>query len=281
MSSNTGCLYLVPTPIGNLQDWSPRALAVVQSVDLLAVEDTRRAKQLLAHFGVDKPMQSLHEHNERARAPQIIERCRQGLRVALMSDAGTPLVSDPGFHLVRCAHAADIPVIPVPGPCAAIVALSASGLPSDRFVFEGFLPAKAHARKTRLEALANETRTLIFYESTHRIVPMLQDLCAAFGNERQCVIAKELTKVHETIWRGSLSDAPHWLIEVAERQRGEFVVLVEGADKSDAGVAIAPELLARRLAQYLPPSQAAQVAAELTGEKKRTLYQHLISQTNG
>ncbi|RMH40306.1 MAG: 16S rRNA (cytidine(1402)-2'-O)-methyltransferase [Gammaproteobacteria bacterium] len=276
MSSSPGCLYLVPTPIGNLHDWSQRAIEVVKKVDLLAVEDTRRAKQLLANFALDKPMLSLHEHNERERAPRIIARCQQGEQVALMSDAGTPLVSDPGFYLVRCAHEAKIPVVPIPGPCAAIVALSASGLPSDRFVFEGFLPAKKHARQARLEALATEPRTLIFYESTHRIVDMLTDAQHVFGTERVCAIAKELTKCHETIWRGRLAEAVDWLTAVPERRRGEFVVLVEGVDKSPPSLHMTPEMLAKRLAAHLSPSQAAQIAAELTGEKKRTLYRCLM-----
>jgi 16S rRNA (cytidine1402-2'-O)-methyltransferase len=205
-----GVLYVVATPIGNLSDMSPRALSVLGGVHLIAAEDTRHTGQLLAHFGIATPMAALHEHNEREAVPALIERLRAGEAVALVSDAGTPLISDPGFHLVRAVHRAGLRVLPVPGPSAVVSALSVSGLPSDRFAFEGFLPAGREQRLKRLAILARETRTLIFFEAPHRILAFLADMSEALGAMRQAVVARELTKRFETVMSGTLPAASLW-----------------------------------------------------------------------
>ncbi|HHJ14634.1 MAG TPA: 16S rRNA (cytidine(1402)-2'-O)-methyltransferase, partial [Gammaproteobacteria bacterium] len=224
-----GCLYVVATPIGNLGDMSTRAIEVLRQVVLIAAEDTRHSAGLLAHFGIDTPMQALHEHNEREQAPRLVQRMvEEGLELALISDAGTPLVSDPGYRLVRLARAAGVSVVPVPGPSALIAALSASGLPTDRFVFEGFLPPKAAARRARLEKLLTEPRTLIFYESSHRILDSLRDMAAVLGASRHAVLARELTKQFETILDDSLEALAGRVETDADQRRGELVVLVEG-----------------------------------------------------
>lgn len=267
-----GTLFIVATPIGNLGDLTPRALETLRSVAAICAEDTRRSGQLLSHFGVATPLLALHEHNEDALAQRVVERLSAGDSLALVSDAGTPLVSDPGFRLVRAARAAGIKVSPLPGACAAIAALSVAGLPSDRFTFEGFMPAKASARREHLQRLTGETRTLVFYESSHRIAESLADMRAAFGDERPAVLARELTKLFETVLDGTLADL-HAQVEADDNQRkGEFVVMVQGAgDDLDARL-VEGRRVYGLLSQHLPPSAAAKLAAEITGAPRKALY---------
>jgi len=268
-----GKLWIVATPIGNLADLSARAREILGSVDLIAAEDTRHSAALLAQFGIATRTLALHEHNEREKSADLVQRLRDGAQIALISDAGTPLVSDPGFRLVRAAREAGIAVSPVPGPCAAIAALSVAGLASDRFVFEGFLPAKSAARRAHLQVLTAETRTLIFYESSHRIEECLHDCANVFGGERRAVLARELTKLFETILDGTLADLHARVAADADQQRGEFVLLVAGADAGDAAAKL---VHGRRvfdiLRRELPPSRAAKLAAEITGASRKALY---------
>ena len=268
----SGTLFVVATPIGNLGDFSARGREVLAQVAAICAEDTRRSGQLLAHFGIATPLLALHEHNEDAIAQKIVARLLAGDSLALVSDAGTPLVSDPGFRLVRAARAAGVRVSPVPGPSALVAALSAAGLPSDRFVFEGFLPAKAKARREHLQALAAEPRTMIFYESSHRIEETLADMAMAFGEERPAVVARELTKLFETVLNGGLAGLARRVREDANQRKGEFVVLVQGApEAADAKVAEGRRLYAR-LCEHLPPSTAAKLAADLSGAPRKALY---------
>jgi len=270
---NQGQLYVVPTPIGNLGDMTPRAIEVLNQVDVIAAEDTRHSARLLQHFGIKTPALAYHEHNERQLCHKLVERIQAGDSVALISDAGTPLVSDPGYHLVRAAREAGVQVVPLPGASAMITALSASGLASDRFVFEGFLPAKSAARCQRLQGLADDSRTLIFYESTHRIQASLADMAVVFGGERQAVIARELSKRFETIHGDSLSALQVWLGADANQCRGEFVVLVQGAAAAeDEAVDAETKRLLTILMQELPLKQAAALAAKISGLKKNELY---------
>lgn len=270
--TQAGTLFVVATPIGNLADLSPRALDTFRSVDAICAEDTRHTRQLLAHFGVERPMLAVHEHNEGELAARVVARLQAGESLALVSDAGTPLVSDPGFRLVRAAREAGIRVSPVPGPSALVAALSVAGLPSDRFVFEGFLSAKASARRNRLAVLASEPRTLIFYESAHRIEASLADCIAAFGAERHAVVARELTKLFETVLDGSLAQLCDRIAADPNQRRGEFVLLVHGvADAIDAKVIEGRRIYAA-LSEHLPPSTAAKVAAELSGASRKALY---------
>lgn len=265
-------LYIVATPIGHLGDMSPRALDTLRGAAAVCAEDTRHTRQLLAHFGIERPLLALHQHNEDAQVAQLVQRLLAGESLALVSDAGTPLVSDPGFRLVRAARAAGIPVSPVPGACAAIAALSVAGLASDRFAFEGFLPAKAGARRERLARLASESRTLIFYESAHRIEESLADMAAAFGADRPAVLARELTKLFETVLDGSLGELRERVAADPNQRKGEFVLIVEGAgDDADAKV-IEGQRLYAKLAEHLPPSTAAKLAAELSGAPRKALY---------
>jgi len=271
-SRAAGTLHVVATPIGNLGDLSPRAMEVLASVAAVCAEDTRRTRQLLAHAGIEQPLLPLHEHNEEAHAARLVARMLDGDSLALVSDAGTPLVSDPGFRLVRAARAAGLRVSPVPGPCAFVAALSVAGLPSDRFVFEGFLPSRAAARRERLSALASETRTLAFYESSHRIEEALADMRDAFGGDRGAVLARELTKVFETVLDGDLDALAVRVAADADQRKGEFVVLVAGAGTDeDARIAEGRRLYAK-LGEHLPPSTAAKLAAELSGAPRKALY---------
>jgi 16S rRNA (cytidine1402-2'-O)-methyltransferase len=271
-SSLSGKLFVVATPIGNLGDLSPRALETLKTVAAICAEDTRHTRQLLAHFGVDRPLVALHEHNEGDAAGPLVARLLAGESLALVSDAGTPLVSDPGFRLVRAAREAGIAVSPVPGASALVTALSVAGLPSDRFIFEGFLPAKPNARRERLAALASEPRTLIFYESAHRIEDALDDAVAAFGAERRAVVARELTKLFETVLDGSLADLAQRVRADPNQRKGEFVLLVHGAgEEADAKVVEGRRLYAK-LSEHLPPSTAAKVAAEWSGAPRKALY---------
>ena len=272
MQPSAGTLHVVATPIGNLADLSPRALETLRSVAAVCAEDTRHTRQLLAHFGVERPLLALHEHNEAELAQTLVARLAAGESLALVSDAGTPLVSDPGFRLVRAAREAGIRVSPVPGPSALIAALSVAGLPSDRFAFEGFLPAKAGARRDRLAALAGEPRTLVFYESSHRIADTLTDCVAAFGGERPAVLARELTKLFETVLDGDLSTLQARVEADANQRKGEFVLLVQGAaEDADARIAEGRRVYAM-LAAELKPSLAAKLAAEITGAPRKALY---------
>ena len=268
-----GKLWIVATPIGNLDDLSARAQAILRQVDLVAAEDTRHSAALLQHYAISTRRIALHEHNEREASADLVQKMRNGAQIALISDAGTPLVSDPGFRLVRAAREAGCEVSPVPGPCAAIAALSAAGLPSDRFAFEGFLPAKASARRERLQALVAEPRTLIFYESSHRIVEALDDLAAVFGGDRHAVVARELTKLFETVLDGALADLTARIKADANQQRGEFVVLVAGAgDEADAARLAEGRRVFELLRKDLPPGRAAKLAAEITGAPRNALY---------
>jgi len=272
MPAAPATLYVVATPIGNLADLSPRAQEVLRTVAAICAEDTRHTGQLLSHFGISRPLVALHDHNEEAMAERVVSRLLGGESMAVVSDAGTPLVSDPGFRLVRAARAAGVKVSPVPGACAAIAALSVAGLPSDRFVFEGFLPAKAAARRERLQRLASETGTLVFYESSHRIADSLADMAAAFGAARPAVVARELTKLFETVLDGSLEQLLAAVQADDNQRKGEFVVMVQGAaDDEDAKIAEGRRLYAR-LNEHLPPSTAARLAAELSGAPRKALY---------
>ncbi|KAA2284955.1 16S rRNA (cytidine(1402)-2'-O)-methyltransferase [Arenimonas fontis] len=271
-ATQAGTLYVVATPIGNLGDLSARAREVLASVDAICAEDTRHTRQLLGLLGVDRPLLALHEHNEAAMAARLVARLQAGEALALVSDAGTPLVSDPGYRLVREVRAAGLKVSPVPGACAAVAALSVAGLPSDRFCFEGFLPAKAGARRERLQALAGEMRTLVFYESAHRIVECLEDLVVLFGPDREAVLARELTKLFETVLGDTLGDIAERVRDDEDQRRGEFVLIVRGAaDDTEARLREGQRLYAK-LAEYLKPSQAAKLAAEITGAPRKALY---------
>jgi len=272
MQPTAGTLHVVATPIGNLADLSARALDTLRGVDAICAEDTRHTRQLLAHFGIEKPLLALHEHNEEALSGRLVARLAGGESLALVSDAGTPLVSDPGFRLVRAAREAGIRVSPVPGPSALIAALSVAGLPSDRFAFEGFLPAKAGARRERLAALAGEPRTLVFYESSHRIADTLADCVAAFGGERPAAVARELTKLFETVLDGDLAALQARVDADPDQRRGEFVLLVQGAgDDADARIAEGRRVYAL-LAAELKPSLAAKLAADISGAPRKALY---------
>jgi 16S rRNA (cytidine1402-2'-O)-methyltransferase len=268
-----GKLWVVATPIGNLDDLSTRARDVLRNVDLIAAEDTRHSAGLLRHIGSNVRTFALHDHNEGEAADELVRRLRDGAQIALISDAGTPLVSDPGFRVVRAAREAGIAVSPIPGACAAIAALSVAGLPSDRFVFEGFLPAKSAARRAHLQTLQTETRTLIFYESSHRIVETLADLVAVFGSDRRAALARELTKLFETVLDGLLANVEQRVSADADQQRGEFVLLVAGAD-ADAAAAnlVEGRRVFELLRRELPPSRAAKLAAEITGASRKILY---------
>lgn len=269
-----GTLYVVATPIGNLQDITLRALEILKSVDVIAAEDTRHSATLLGHFGISTKLTALHEHNERSAGEKLIAHMQAGQSVALISDAGTPAISDPGALLVNLAHAAGIKVVPIPGANAAIAALSASGLLMPRFLFIGFLPAKGSHRKQVLEAISDVPATLVFYEAPHRVLESVEDLAAVLGGERQITFARELTKTFETIHNCKLGEALAWLQADPNQQRGEFVLLVEGAPVKDEQ-AISPE--AQRtlelLLAELPLKQAVKLAADITGCKKNTLYE--------
>lgn len=277
MSENAGTLYVVATPIGNLGDFTPRAREILAQVSLIAAEDTRHTGQLLKHFAIQAPLTSLHEHNEARRSEELIERLAGGESIALVSDAGTPLISDPGFDLVAHARARGIRVVAIPGPCAAIAALSVAGLPTDRFTFEGFLPAKASARRAQLEALRNEQRTMVFYEGPHRIKDVLSDMLDVFGPERRAVVCRELTKHFETTYGGTLDDLVRKSTDDPDISRGEIVMVVSGASRQTAATMLGAEQLLQALLEELTPSQAAKVAARLTGEKRSDLYDKALA----
>ena len=272
-SIQPGCLWVVATPIGHRDDFSARAIATLREVAVIAAEDTRHSKPLLLHHGIATPLVALHEHNEREVVDAIVRRLQGGESVALISDAGTPLISDPGFRLVRAARAAGVRCVPVPGACAAIAALSVAGLPSDRFVFEGFLPPKSVARRARLQELAGEPRTLIFYESSHRVAGSLADMRAVFGDEREAVLARELTKLFETVLGESLAQLAERVANDPDQQRGECVILVAGrGEEADAKLAEGHRIFAI-LREELPPAKAAKLAAAISGAPRKVLYE--------
>ena len=277
MSNKKGSLYIVATPIGNMGDMTERAQKTLTDVDVIAVEDTRRSGQLLHNFEISTPMIAVHEHNERQICDSLLARIEKGESIALISDAGTPLLSDPGYFLVNQARERGISVVPIPGVSAVITALSVAGLPTDRFVFEGFLPAKSTARQQKLEKLKDDTRTVIFYEAPHRIVEMLKDCQLVFGGQRKVVLARELTKTFETVHGDTLDALIPW-VEADENQRkGEFVVLVRGAEaREDTGIDAESERILLILLKDLPVKQAAALAANITGLKKNALYQFAL-----
>ncbi len=277
MSFKKGSLYIVATPIGNMGDMTERAQKILTDVDVIAVEDTRRSGQLLRHFDISTPMIAVHEHNERQICDSLLKRIEKGESIALISDAGTPLLSDPGYFLVNQARERDISVVPIPGVSAVITALSVAGLPTDRFVFEGFLPAKSAARQQKLEKLKDDARTVIFYEAPHRIIEMLKDCQQVFGGQRKVVLARELTKTFETVRGDNLDTLIPW-VEADENQRkGEFVVLVQGAQmREDTGIDAESERILLILLKDLPVKQAAALTANITGLKKNALYQFAL-----
>lgn len=268
-------LYIVATPIGNMADLSARAIEVLQSVDVIAAEDTRHSARLMQNFDISTPLMAYHDHGGTAQSERILERVARGESVALISDAGTPLISDPGYRVVSMAREQGHNVVPIPGACALISALCVSGLPTDKFSFEGFLPAKATGRGKALEALKSAARTLVFYESPHRIEASLDDMRRVFGDDREVVVARELTKTFETILNGSLSSVLERVKEDANQRKGEFVVVVGGCVESQDADVIPPEALAtfNTLLAELPLKQAASLASKITGEKKNRLYQ--------
>lgn len=277
----SGVLYVVATPIGNLEDWSPRAVATLKAVSVIAAEDTRHSGRLMQHFDIGTRLMALHDHNEGAKVASLLADLREGRDIALISDAGTPLISDPGYRLVAAAQAAGLKVVPVPGACAAITALSAAGMASDRFVFEGFLPAKTAGRCERLQALAAESRTLIFYEAPHRIRDCLQDMVSVLGGARRITLARELTKTFETIRQLPLAEMLAFVSSDADQERGEIVLVLEGAPEQ-VGLQDWREVdrvLAVLLAE-LPVKQAAALAAGITGLKKNALYERALTLKN-
>ncbi len=298
------CLYIVATPIGNLSDMTPRAIETLKQVAIIACEDTRTSGKLLAHFGIetksdntnDKPVNKIdnndagadnktrghnklwayHEHNSAIQTPKIIEMIQQGHSVALISDAGTPLVSDPGYQLVQAAHAADVKVSPIVGASAAIAALSVAGLPSDRFSFIGFLPAKTHGRQKQLSALKSRPETLIFYEAPHRIVASLEDMADVFGTDREVTYCRELTKTFETVYKTTLGDLIDFVKADDNQRRGEMVVVIAGVSVApDDDISVHDKLL-QRLLEDMSVKKAASLAADITGVKKNALYQRLL-----
>jgi 16S rRNA (cytidine1402-2'-O)-methyltransferase len=271
-TTRAGTLYVVATPIGNLGDLGARAREVLAAVDAICAEDTRHTRQMLVALGIERPLLALHEHNEGEIAWKLVERLRGGECLALVSDAGTPLVSDPGYRLVREVRAAGLAVSPIPGACAAIAALSVAGIPSDRFCFEGFLPAKASARRERLAALARETRTLVFYESSHRIEESLADLVAAFGADREAVLARELTKLFETVLGDTLESIAAKVAADDNQRKGEFVLVVRGCEDDTAARLLEGQRLYAKLAEHLKPSVAAKLAADISGAPRKGLY---------
>lgn len=269
----TETLYIVATPIGNLNDITLRAIEVLKQVDVIAAEDTRHSKKLLDHYGIDTRLMSVHDHNEEAKIESIKSLLSEGQSVALISDAGTPLISDPGFRLVRQLRADGFQVVAIPGPCAAIAALSVAGLPTDRFLFEGFLPAKQQARRAQLELLANESATLVFYESPKRIEACLQDVVAVLGADRWVSVAKEITKAFETVKTAPASEVLAWLQEADAHRRGEFVLLLAGRPAEAAAVIDANVMRAVELARdQMPLKKACALVSEITGVAKNALY---------
>lgn len=277
----SGTLYIVATPIGNLEDVSARARSILAGVDRIACEDTRHSGRLLAHLGIRAQLVSLHDHNEEQRLPSLVAALQAGESIALISDAGTPLVSDPGFRLVRAAAEAGCPVSPIPGPSAVIAALSVAGLPPEPFAFEGFPPRQGKARRERFRALGKETRTLVFYESVHRLKAMLADLAECLDADRPACVCRELTKRNEQVLRAPLGELQAWAAQAPEAGKGEAVVLVGPAPADEGGGrAVEAERVLTILAERLAPGEAASLAAEITGEPRKRLYQRLLDRRN-
>ncbi|VAY02464.1 Ribosomal RNA small subunit methyltransferase I [Arsenophonus endosymbiont of Aleurodicus dispersus] len=274
-------LYIVPTPIGNLDDITLRALQILKQVELIVAEDTRRTGLLLQHFAINNRMISLHVHNEQKKTDQLITQLKQGISIALVSDAGTPIINDPGYHLVKYCHQAGILVVPLPGPCAAMTALSASGIASDRFCYEGFLPAKRKSRQDVLHGLTKNSRTLIFYESPHRLLETLADMVAIWGAKRYVVLARELTKTWESIYGLPVGELLDWVKFDENRYRGEMVLVVEGyrvAKNSKPVISCDVMKTLALLQQSLPLKKAAGITAEIYGLKNNTLYKYILEQ---
>ncbi len=271
-----GGLYVVATPIGNLGDITARALEVLRGVELIAAEDTRHSAVLLRHFGIETPLAAYHDHSAQRDLQRVERVLAGGAAVALISDAGTPMISDPGYRLTRFAHEAGYPVIPVPGASAVVAALSVSGLPTDRFSFEGFLPAKAAGRRSRLEALAERVETTVFYEAPHRLQEALSDMVDLLGADRPALLARELTKSFETVRKATLGDLLDLVMADANQSRGEIVLVVAGAEPRDRSLDTDTQRLLDLLAEEMPPRKAAALAAQYTGLKKNALYQYLL-----
>ncbi len=271
MSIIKGALYIVATPIGNLEDLSPRAKTVLENVDLIVAEDTRHSKPMLNQFGIETKVRAYHDHNERSQTPVLIKQLQTGMSIALISDAGTPLICDPGYHLLLAAHAERIKVIPVPGPSALISALSVAGFSSEKFVFEGYLPARKMARQQRLQQLKDETRTLVFYEAPHRILASIEDAIICYGGKRQAVIAKEITKQHENIQRGTLPELLDWLHSDKDLSKGEFVVVIQGNKTSQFDTQEASRILKILLADH-SVKQAARLTSEIMQGNRNDIY---------
>ena len=274
-------LYVVATPIGNLGDISQRALDVLGSADLIAAEDTRHSARLLSAHGIDTRLVAYHEHSGERAAEALLARVEEGAVVALISDAGTPLISDPGYRLVRAAQERGLPVVPLPGACAAVAALSVSGLATDRFQFEGFLPAKVGARQNRLRELAAADCTLVFYEAPHRVEACLADLVVVFGAGREAVLARELSKAYETVRRAPLGELSRLVSADDNQRRGEIVLLVAGAGPRDTAIDDDVARWLKRLADDMPAKAAAQIAADVTGLRKKSLYEFLVAERDG
>lgn len=278
MVVGSGILYVVATPIGNLDDISPRALEVLTSVELIAAEDTRRTGRLLTHFGIDTRLLSCHEHNESQRVPQIIERLAAGADIALVSDAGTPLLSDPGYRLVAAAREHGLPVSPVPGCSAVVAALSVAGLPVDRFRFEAFLPASKTQRKKRLAELSRTTETLVLFESVHRIRDSLEDLAELFGSDRPAAVARELTKLNETVYRGTLAEVIAAICADPGSGKGEITIIVAGCGASVDSKDAELERVLGILLEDHSATRAARIAARITGFSRRAVYRIAVKQ---
>jgi 16S rRNA (cytidine1402-2'-O)-methyltransferase len=277
--SAKGSLYVVATPIGNLSDMTTRAIEVLNNVDMIAAEDTRHSQRLLASFTINTRLQAYHEHNESSMTPRLLQMMREGTDIALISDAGTPLISDPGYRLVSAAHDEGIRVVPIPGANAAITALCVSGLATDRFSFEGFLPAKSSARQQRLQSVAGETATMIFYESCHRILQTLADMRDILGDTRQICFAREITKTFETIRRDSLESIHDWVSSDENQRKGEIVLVVDGK-RAQAIDSSAVDQVLHVLLTELPVKQAVKIAVKLTGGNKNTIYKRAIELNN-
>lgn len=275
--TESACLYVVATPIGNMGDMVPRAVEVLQTVDIIAAEDTRHSKRLLQHFNISTPMVAYHDHSGSAAVEGLLAQIEAGKSVALISDAGTPLVSDPGYRIVDAARTAGFRIVPIPGASAVIAALSVAGLPSDKFIFEGFLNAKQQGRVKQLQALAEESRTIMFYEAPHRLLSCLRDMETVFGGQRQVVLARELTKTFETVKRAPVAELADWVEADANQQKGECVLVVKGVSQLTDDGAEGRKVF-DILVQELPLKQAAALAAKITGVKKNTLYQYGLSQ---
>jgi 16S rRNA (cytidine1402-2'-O)-methyltransferase len=273
-----GTLYIVATPIGNLDDLSPRAREILETSDLIAAEDTRHTGRLLSHFGIKTRQFALHDHNEERRVPELIARLKDGKTIALVSDAGTPLISDPGYRLLCAARSENIPVSPLPGPSAVVAALSVAGLPADRFCFEGFLPSRAAARRERLSELRAQARTMVFYESVHRIAACIDDMVNSFGSSRPAFLARELTKLHEQCVRADLAELQAQLAGGSVPRKGEFVLVVAGATGGQGEAEEIPLVaLLTELSGVVSGKQAVAIACRLTGRRRNELYKLMLS----